>query len=975
MSEFQPIKNAGTKTEYSEVQLIELIKSANDPVYFIENFIKVQHPTKGMLPLKLFPYQLEMIKAIHEHRKTVMLAARQLGKTTVAAAYLLHYAMFNDDKTVLIAANKLTQALEIMQRVKVAYEACPDSIRAGVRKYNEGSITFDNGSRIIAQATTPNTGRGMSVSLLMVDEMAFAPANMVEAMFTSLSPTLACVSGDTLVLTPDGFQTIGSFHKDRQIGDYFEVEGDIYGKNGMEPLSHGYVSPKSDTLIIKTTRGRELEITPDHPLYTLSNSVYPKMIKGQDLKTGDMLRVQHNMQVFSSQYIDIPDYGVLSDDLGYCVGGWIAEGWITKNGYSVYISNQDEEFRNKFNQVFPNKFNNVKNNSCKMVCSSKDIVSLFETIGCDRNWKCDTKQIPSMIWKSPKSVQKNFLRGLFDGDGSVGDRKIVLSSTSKKLLQDTQLMLSNFGIISDIKLSVTSEKAIERRLKYPMPAGMKMLSARDAFTLSIPRSMISLFSKEIGFEISRKQIRLDKHVLDIAHNGGNIFAIPTTTQLVELIKECVDVLGIIPYHLRKYHNIRLEKVLKCTNKSVVTNEWLFNLRSLLNEKGIQKYDAVFDELLGDFVWEKIVSITPSTNRTYDFTVPNTHSFLQNGILGSNTGGKAIITSTPKTDTDLFHRLWAGANDNTDEFGNPDSKCVNGEGRNGYFPFSAMWYDHPDRDQAWADAEEATIGKAKFEQEHLCRFVSDDETLIDSLMLSRIKVKSEPEFYTGTVRWYEEPKPNQSYLVALDPSLGTGGDNAAIQVFSMPELKQVAEWQSNKTPPRGQVTTLLQILHTIEGELRENPEQQGAPEIYWTVENNTIGEAILVIIEDTGEERFPGQMVNEKKKKGQVKRFRKGLNTDNRKKLSACSRFKSLVESGRMTINSRNLLTEMKNFVANGASYAAKRGTHDDLMMATILITRMIDIVIDWTSGAEILRERIGDDELFSGDDAPMPTVI
>lgn len=257
----------------------------------------------------------------------------------------------------------------------------------------------------------------------------------------------------------------------------------------------------------------------------------------------------------------------------------------------------------------------------------------------------------------------------------------------------------------------------------------------------------------------------------------------------------------------------------------------------------------------------------------------------------------------------------------------------------------------------------------------CRFVSDDQTLVDSLFLSQLKVMREPLFYTGTVRWYEEPQPNTSYLVGLDPSLGTGGDNAAIQVFSLPDLVQVAEWQSNVTVPRGQVTTLMQILHTLDGELRDHPDQQGEPEIFWTVENNTIGEAILVIIEDTGEDRFPGQMVNEKKKRGQVRRFRKGLTTDNRKKLAACSRFKSLIETGRLRVNSNNLLTELKNFVSSGASFAGKRGVTDDLVMATMLIVRMIDIVIDWTDGADVLRERIGDDELFGNDEPPLPTVV
>lgn len=122
--------------------------------------------------------------------------------TTVAAAYLLWYAMFNDDKTILICANRLSNALEVMQRLRFSLESTPNHVRAGVRKYNEGTIVFDNGSRIVAQATTANTGRGMSISLLYVDEISFCAPNLVEAMFTSLSPTLATGGKAIITTTP-----------------------------------------------------------------------------------------------------------------------------------------------------------------------------------------------------------------------------------------------------------------------------------------------------------------------------------------------------------------------------------------------------------------------------------------------------------------------------------------------------------------------------------------------------------------------------------------------------------------------------------------------------------------------------------------------------------------------------------------------------------------------------------------------------
>ena len=258
--------------------------------------------------------------------------------------------------------------------------------------------------------------------------------------------------------------------------------------------------------------------------------------------------------------------------------------------------------------------------------------------------------------------------------------------------------------------------------------------------------------------------------------------------------------------------------------------------------------------------------------------------------------------------------------------------------------------------------------------HNCEFVTDDETLINPLTLSRMQGIN-PEFYTGTVRWFKEPEPNKTYIAALDPCVGTGYDYAAIQVYELPNMTQVAEWQHNQTAPRQQVAQLMKILFFIDQTLRDDPQQMGDPEIFWTVENNGLGEAILQIIEDTGEERFPGSFVSEKKRKGQSRRFRKGLNTDNRKKLSACARAKSLIESDRMTIKSNQLIKELKTFVSVDNSFRGKAGSHDDLVSAMLLCIRMLDVVLGWSTQVGDLREFIDEDELFGEEDMPMPVVI
>ena len=159
---------------------------------------------------------------------------RQTGKTTCAAIYLLWYAMFVPDQTILIAAHKYTGAQEIMQRIRYGYEMCADHIRAGVTNYNKGSIEFENGSRIVSATTTGNTGRGMSISLLYCDEFAFVQPNVATDFWTSISPTLATGGRAILTSTPnsdeDTFATIW-----KQAEDKFDEHGNeqAVGKNGF----------------------------------------------------------------------------------------------------------------------------------------------------------------------------------------------------------------------------------------------------------------------------------------------------------------------------------------------------------------------------------------------------------------------------------------------------------------------------------------------------------------------------------------------------------------------------------------------------------------------------------------------------------------------------------------------------------------------------------------------------------------------
>jgi hypothetical protein len=212
--------------------------------------------------------------------------------------------------------------------------------------------------------------------------------------------------------------------------------------------------------------------------------------------------------------------------------------------------------------------------------------------------------------------------------------------------------------------------------------------------------------------------------------------------------------------------------------------------------------------------------------------------------------------------------------------------------------------------------------------HNCEFVSVDETLISPLTLAGL-VSQEPIERLGQIRWFKKPKKGSVYVVSLDPSIGTGGDPAAIQIIEANTTEQVGEWKHNKTTIPEQVKLLAQIMEHI-AETTNEPKN-----IYYSIENNTVGEAALVALANYGESNIPGTFVSEPGKK------RKGFNTTNKTKLAACSKFKTLVESGKFKIHSRSLISELKSFIASGPSYAAKIGDTDDLVMAALLAVRII----------------------------------
>ena len=200
------VKKPHTRQTFTKEELLEYARCMDPiygPEYFMSKYVYVQHTQLGRVLFELYDYQKELIDCYHNHRYSISLVSRQMGKSTLAAAYLLWYATFTKDVTILVASNKNDGAMEIMHRLRFAYEHLPNFLRAGVVSYNKKSIEFDNGSRIIAQATTENTGRGLTLNLVYLDEFAFVPPRIAKEFWTSISPTLSTGGKCIITSTPN----------------------------------------------------------------------------------------------------------------------------------------------------------------------------------------------------------------------------------------------------------------------------------------------------------------------------------------------------------------------------------------------------------------------------------------------------------------------------------------------------------------------------------------------------------------------------------------------------------------------------------------------------------------------------------------------------------------------------------------------------------------------------------------------------
>ncbi len=204
----------------------EIVRCGKKPEYFIHTYAKITHPMKGLIPFHLYPFQEQLLEDFEDHRFNVILKARQLGISTITAAYVAWMMMFHREKNVLVIATKFNTAANLVKKVKAIIKALPEWLRiSNVDIDNRTSFVLSNGSQIKASSTSGDAGRSEALSLLVIDEAAHVDG--LDELWMGLYPTLSTGGRCIALSTPNG---VGNwFHKiyseaDNRTNDFFPTK-------------------------------------------------------------------------------------------------------------------------------------------------------------------------------------------------------------------------------------------------------------------------------------------------------------------------------------------------------------------------------------------------------------------------------------------------------------------------------------------------------------------------------------------------------------------------------------------------------------------------------------------------------------------------------------------------------------------------------------------------------------------------------
>lgn len=394
----------------------------------------------------------------------------------------------------------------------------------------------------------------------------------------------------------------------------------------------------------------------------------------------------------------------------------------------------------------------------------------------------------------------------------------------------------------------------------------------------------------------------------------------------------------------------------------------FFLKPGVTEDGWNKHSVAFDN--GSRINSTATSEDSGRGESISLLFLDEFAFVKPGIQEEfwtsilptlSTGGNCIMSSTPNGDADKFAQLWRESqvglkvdmSEATDEDGEPIQKELLGNEEVTFIPHHVRWDEPPGRDETFKKQQISLLGELKWRQEYECEFLSSDALLIDSRVSSNLlKLTYPPKYIKNEIVFWDDIKENSTYLVGVDPSTGSGRDFSVIQVFEFPSMTQVAEYRANSMSSPEVYAKLKWLLGLVDNK---------GSIAYFSIENNGVGEGIIALY--LNDENPPdAEFVSEEGSK------RYGMVTTNKTKVKACVNLKQIVESGKIHINSKILITEIKTFVRKRASYEAQYGSTDDCISATLIVLRMLEEIAAYDQDAFNRLYTYDENDYLDGDD-------
>jgi len=556
-------------------------------------------------------YQLPLVTAFENKgfKKLLVVWPRRAGKDIVAWNLMIREAVRKVGVYFYCLPTFKQARLVIWDSITNDGQRFIDFLPSGlIAKTNsqEMKITLVNGSilQLIGSDTYDTSLVGTNARMIVFSEFALADPRAYQFSRPLLNANdgkvilVSCVSPETFVITKNGFKRIENISSSREI--YSPLNKAIYGLGGFHKAEQFYYGGKQKTLKIILQSGYELECTPIHPIWDGS-----KWVQAQDYKIGDLLPIQYGQNVWPKKF-NIYDYfncqirngskgfpfDINSDDFFYLLGLIHADGNYNKNIVCITNKKDDEIKEFLISGGFKTRKDGIHHER-----SGRRLCSLLEFLDFKHGAK--NKLFPELLFKSTRKQMVAFLQGLFDGDGCSSSHpskrgNIKFTSTCKEFINDLQVVLLNFGIVSSTK----------KEEKLPTK---KVNAFSTIYNLEITGYFAHIFYRDIGFRLKRKQDNYKYVPLSVRNESGNIYPVDS--------KQFKDYKGL------KGNIANLNRI---TRRTI----------SLLNKKKPHPYfKSVLKEKL---FYSPIKSIIDSENEVFDFVIPETKSFFSNGFISHNT---------------------------------------------------------------------------------------------------------------------------------------------------------------------------------------------------------------------------------------------------------------------------------------------------------------------------------------------------